>query len=139
PGNFWPNPSFESGSNLDQTNGVPTGWNNYNSGSSIITQVSTNNYVSATHALALFDNDPVNYGSWYSWPPISLVGQVNPGQTLNLQWFQLYSITNGDFRVTFSFYNAATNDVADISFQVTGNSPGWQGAVAGSGFTKVNQ
>lgn len=141
-GNFWPNPSFESGSNLDQTNGVPTGWNTYNSGSSIITQVTTNNYVSATHALAVVDNDPLNYGSWYFYPPISLSGHANPGDTLNLQWFQLYSIDTNDgdgMRVTFSFYNAATNDVDDISYQVNGNSPGWQGAVAGSGFTKVNQ
>jgi len=142
PGNFWPNPSFESGSNLDQTNGVPTGWNTYNSGSSVITQVTTNNYVSATHALAVVDNDPLNYGSWYYYPPISLIGHANPGDTLSLQWFQLYSIDTNDgdgMRVTFSFYNAVTNDVDDISYQVNGNSPGWQGAVAGSGFTKVNQ
>jgi hypothetical protein len=137
-GNFWPNPSFESGSNLDQTSGVPTGWNKYNSGSSTICQVTTNNYVSASHALAVVDNDPLNYGSWYS-DKVSLIGHANPGDTLNLQWFQLYSITNDNMRVTFSFYNAGGSDVSDISFQVTGHSPGWQGAVAGSGFTKVNQ
>jgi len=138
PGNFWPNPSFELGTNLDQTNGVPTGWNVYNSGSSIICQVTTNNYVSATHALAVVDNDPANYGSWYS-DKVSLSGHAAPGDTLNLQWFQLYSISNDNMRVTFSFYNAESNDVSDISYQVTGNSPGWQGAVVGSGFTKVNQ
>ncbi|SPE52220.1 exported hypothetical protein [Verrucomicrobia bacterium] len=138
PGNFWPNPSFELGSNLDQTNGVPTGWNTYNSGSSIICQVTTNNYVSASHALALVDNDPLNYGSWYS-DQVSLTGHASPGDTLSVQWFQLYSITNDNMRVTFSFYNAGGSDVSDVSFQVTGNSPGWEGAVAGSGFTKVNQ
>jgi hypothetical protein len=139
PGNWWPNPSFESGTNLNQTNGVPTGWNFYNSGSPYITQVTTNNYVSTTHALAVVDNSPVDYGSWYS-DQVSLSGHANPGDTINAQWFQLYSITNGDFRVTFSFYNASgSTDVGDISFQVTGNSPGWQGAVAGSGFTEVNQ
>jgi hypothetical protein len=137
-GNFWPNPSFELGSNLDQTNGVPTGWNFYNSGSSYITQVTTNNYVSATHALVVVDNDTNNYGSWYS-TPVSLSGIASPGGTLNLQWFQLYSITNGNMRVTFSFLNAGGNDVDDISFQVSGNSPGWQGAVVGSGFTAANQ
>ncbi len=138
PQNFWPNPSFESGTNLDQTNGNPAGWNIYNSGASLICEVTTNNYVSATHALAVVDNDPVNYGSWYS-DLVSLSGVAKPGQALNLQWFQLYSISNGDMRVTFSFYNAAGNDVDDISYQVSGNSPGWQGAVAGSGFTRVNQ
>jgi hypothetical protein len=137
-GNFWPNPSFESGTNLDQTNGNPTGWNFYDSGASFICEVTTNNYVSATHALALVDNDPANYGSWYS-DLVSLSGVANPGDTLNLQWFQLYSISNGDMRVTFSFYNAAGNDIDDISYQVSGNSPGWQGAVAGSGFTRVTQ
>jgi hypothetical protein len=138
PGNFWPNSSFESGTNLDQTNGNPTGWNIFDSGSASICQVTTNNYVSATHALALVDNDPNSYGSWYS-DLVSLSGHANPGDTLNVQWFQLYSITNDNMRVTFSFYNAGGSDVDDISFQVTGNSPGWQGSVAGSGFTKVNQ
>jgi hypothetical protein len=138
PGNFWTNSTFELGTDLDQTNGVPAGWNFYNSGSSYITQVTTNNYVSATHALVVVDNDTNNYGSWYS-DLISLSSHASPGGTLNVQWFQLYSITNGQMRVTFSFYNSGGNDVQDISYQVTGNSPGWQGAVAGSGFTEVNQ
>jgi hypothetical protein len=139
-GNVWPNPSFESGTNLNQTNGVPTGWNEYDSGSnSFITQVTTNNYVSYDHALAVVDNDTNNYGSWYS-DMVSLSGCTNSSGTMNVQWFQLYSISNGDMRVTFSFYNAAGNDdLQDVSYQVTGNSPGWQGAVAGSGFTPVNE
>jgi hypothetical protein len=138
PGNFWPNPSFESGTNLDQTNGIPTGWNTYNSGTAYVTQITTNNYVSATHALTVVDNDPLHYGSWYS-DLVSLSGHAKPGSALNVQWFQLYSITNDNMRVTFSFYNAAGNDISDVSFQVTGNSPGWTGAVEGSSFTKVNQ
>ncbi len=117
---------------------MPTGWNFYNSGSSYITQVATNNYVSATHALTVVDNDPLNYGSWYS-DLVSLSGQATPGGTLNVQWFQLYSVTNGQMRVTFSFFDASSNHLEDISYQVTGNSPGWQGAVVGSGFTEVNQ
>ncbi len=138
-GNVWPNPSFESGTNLDQTTGVPVGWNLYNSGSSNITQVTTNNYVSATHALTVVDNDPDNYGSWYS-DKVPLTGYTNSSGTMNAQWFQLYSITNGNMRVTFSFYNASgSTDLGDVSYQVTGNSPGWHGAVAGSGFTAVNQ
>jgi hypothetical protein len=138
PNNFWPNPSFESGTNLDQTNGIPTGWNVYNSGSSYITQIATNNYVSASHALEVVDNDSGNYGSWYS-DLIPLAGHAKPGGSLNVQYYQLYSISKDNMRVTFSFYNAASKDVGDISFQVTGNSPGWRGAVEGSSFTKVNQ
>jgi hypothetical protein len=138
-GNVWPNPSFEVGTNLDQTNGLPTGWNIYNSGKPYITQVTTNNFVSATHALTVVDNDVNNYGSWYS-DKVPLSGFMNSSRTINVQWFQLYSVTNGEMRVTFSFYNASGNtDLGDISYQVTGNSPGWQGAVEGSGFTAVNQ
>ena len=40
---------------MDETTGVLSGWNLYNSGSSNITQVTTNNYVSATHALTVVD------------------------------------------------------------------------------------
>ena len=135
PGNFWPNPSFESGSNLDQTNGVPTGWNSYNSGSSTITQITTNNYVSASHALAVVDNDSGAYGSWYS-NHAPLTNNAIAGSILNLQWFELYSITNGDFRVVFTFFDGGGNGLGDNNFVVNGNSGGWQGAVAGSGFTK---
>ena len=97
-----------------------------------------NNYVSASHALASVDNDPNNYGSWYS-DQVSIVGHANPGDTLNLQWFELYSITNGEMRVVFTFFNAGGGGLGDINYVVNGNSAGWQGAVAGSGFTKRNQ
>jgi hypothetical protein len=138
PGNFWPNPSFELGTNLDQTNGVPTGWNLYNSGSSYITQVTTNNYVSASHALAVVDNDTGAYGSWYS-DHAPLTNTAVAGSILNLQWFELYSITNGDFRVVFTFFDGGGNGLGDNNFVVNGHSAGWQGAVVGSGFTQVNQ
>jgi hypothetical protein len=51
PNNFWPNPGFEVGTNLDQTNGVPAGWI-ANGDDPTICQVTTNNSVSPTHALA---------------------------------------------------------------------------------------
>ncbi|HVU27003.1 MAG TPA: hypothetical protein VHG71_04620 [Verrucomicrobiae bacterium] len=136
-GNFWPNPSFEAGANLDSSNGTPTGWNRGGSDGSI-DQITTNNYVSSSHALEVVDNDPNNYGSWYS-DQISLAGLANPGDALNLQWFELYSVTNGEMRVTFSFYDSGGNDVSDISYTATGNSAGWQGVVAGSGFTRRNE
>lgn len=136
-GNFWPNPSFESGTNLDQTNGVPTGWNFYNSGTSIICQVTTNNYVSASHALTVVDNDSGAYGSWYS-NHAPLTNSAVAGSTLNLQWFELYSITNGEMRVVFTFFDGGGNGLGDNNYVVNGNSAGWQGAVAGSGFTKRN-
>jgi hypothetical protein len=82
PGNFWTNSSFELGTNLEQTNGLPAGWTNYNSGNTYITQVTTSNYVSATHALVVIDNDAKNYGSWYS-DLFPLSGHAKPGDTLN--------------------------------------------------------
>jgi len=54
-GNFWHNPTFESGENLDQPGGTPTFWQRGGSNTSI-DQVTTANSVSATHALAV--NDP---------------------------------------------------------------------------------
>ena len=53
--NFWPNPKFEIGANLDQTNGTPTGWVR-NGSDPTICQVTTNNFTSPTHALAVIDN-----------------------------------------------------------------------------------
>ena len=50
PNNFWPNPGFELGTNLNQTNGVPTGWN-ADGGDPTFCQVTTDNSVSATHSL----------------------------------------------------------------------------------------
>src|SRR5674476_815904 len=42
PNNFWPNPGFELGVNLDQTNGVPTDWT-AGGGDPTMCQVTTNN------------------------------------------------------------------------------------------------
>ena len=82
---------------------------------------------------------PLHYGSWYS-DHAPLTNTAIAGSILNLQWFELYSITNGEMRVVFTFFDGGGNSLGgDHNFVVTGNSPGWQGAVAGSGFTKRNQ
>src|SRR5207244_6716046 len=66
PGNFWLNSTFETGSGLDQTNGAPSNWNRGGSDTTIC-QVTTNNYTSSTHALALVDpSSPTKFGEWYS-------------------------------------------------------------------------
>ena len=79
PNNFWPNAAFENGSNLDQTNGTPAGWNQGGSDPTIC-QVTTNASVSPTHALMLSDSDTGNYGEWYS--DLNLAGLANPGDAL---------------------------------------------------------
>ena len=135
-GNLWPNASFENGDNLDSADGTPSGWNR--GGNDVaICRVLTNNYVSAGHALAVVDSSLTGYGEWYS--DLGLSGKANPGDTLNLQWFELYSITNGEMRVTVLFFNAQTNVVQENHFVVTGKSALWQGAIEGSGFTQRNQ
>ena len=136
PGNFWPNASFETGSNLDTLTGTPAGWNRGGSLGSIC-QVTTNNYVSASHALIVSDADAGNYGEWYA-DQISLAGHANPGDSLILQWFELYSVTNGEMRVTVTFFDSGGTSVGDQSFTESGQSPGWQGAISGSGFTLRN-
>src|SRR5262249_36356318 len=61
-GNFFPNPTFELGLQLDDPAfGSPLGgWQRGGSASSI-DQIITSNSVSPTHALALVDNDSANY------------------------------------------------------------------------------
>ncbi len=136
-GNFWSNSAFETGSNLDLATGSPTGWTRSGSKTNIC-QVSTNNYVSSGHALAVIDTTAADYGEWDS-DLVSLSGRANPGDVVTVQWFELYSITNGEMRVTIGFYGAAGAFVAETHFVTTGQSPGWQGTLARSGFTKRTQ
>jgi hypothetical protein len=130
-GNFWVNSTFETGSNLDQTNGMPANWNLGGSDSSI-DQVTTNNYTSPTHALAVVDFNASGYGEWYS--DVSLSGHANPGDLLDVQWSEMYGITNGEMRLTVAFLDAAGNSITQTPFLVSSNSAGWVGAIAGSSF-----
>src|SRR5260221_377176 len=100
PNNFWPNSAFESGSSLDSPTGTPTGWNRGGSDTTIC-QVTTNNFVSASHALIVSDADTNNYGEWYS--DLLLTGVASPGAPLNLQWFELYNVTGGEMRLSVLF------------------------------------
>lgn len=137
PGNIWFNSSFETGTNLDQTNGTPTGWVRAGTDRTIC-QVTTNNYVSASHALMVdHSGTAASYGEWDG--DFVLPGNVGPGTVLNVQWFELYSVTNGAMRLTFSFLDSSRNSIQSTDFNtIIGQSAGWQGAIAGSGFTKRN-
>ncbi len=135
-GNFWTNATFENGTSLDSPTGTPTGWNRGGSDGSIC-QVTTNNYTSASHALMVSDADTNNYGEWYS--DLTLSGHANPGDALTVQWFELFNITNGEMRVSVLFFDSGNNVVQQNHFTATGQSAGWQGAIAGSGFTRRNQ
>jgi len=136
-GNLFPNPTFEEGDNLDNpTAALPAGiWSRGGSDGSI-DQVSTGNSVSPTHSLSLLDNNEAGYGEWYGFLPLT---GVVPGDVLNFQWFQLYSVTNGNMRLTFAFTDAGNGQLESHDFNVYGDSPGWTGTVAGSSFERVNQ
>jgi hypothetical protein len=131
-GNFWPNATFELGASLDQTNGTPAGWNRGGTDTSI-SQVINTNFTSATHALALVDLNPNGYGEWYA--DLALSGNASPGDLVDVQWSQLYGITNGEMRVTVQFFNASNSIVGETHFTATGQSPGWLGDIVGSPFT----
>src|SRR5450755_4379599 len=144
PGNFWVNSNFESGSNLDQTNGTPANWTR-GGGDPTIDQVTTSNSVSSSHSLAVIDNNGnsvTGYGEWDS--DVSLIGNANPGDMLDIQWFQMYHMNvavlnpNNVMRLTVQFFNASSVVVGTTDFSTIGstNSPGWTGTIASSTFTK---
>lgn len=135
-GNFWVNPTFENGNNLDQPNGTPANWNRGGSDASI-DQVTTNNSVSPTHALAVVDSSATDYGEWYS--DVLLSGHANPGDRLDVQWSEMYGITNGEMRLTVGFFTAGGSFLAETHFVASGNSAGWLGTIGGSSFVKRQQ
>src|SRR5688500_12862605 len=134
PGNFWPNPAFEEGENLDAPNGTPTGWRRGGSAPDFcqVAQIGP----SPNHALAVVDEDN-RYGEWYS--DVSLAGRVTAGDKLDVQWFELYEVSGSEMRVTILFLSAS-GGVVDVKHFVTrGTSEGYTGDLATSTFTKHNE
>jgi hypothetical protein len=137
-GDFFPNSTFENGAQLDNpTLAVPAGGWQRGGSSSSIDQVTTNNSVSHTHSLTVLDNDTGNYGEWYLF--MNLSGLVTNNDVVDIQYYQLYSITNGNMRLSFAFLDAGNNTLFGTDFNVTGQSPGWLGTIAGSPFQQQSQ
>ena len=136
-GNFWVNPSFELGTGLDQTDGSVSNWNR-GGNTPAICQVITENFSSSSHALALIDNTAGEfYGEWYS--DVQLAGKASPGDTLNLQWFEMYNLSGTEMRLTTLFFNAADGVVGETHFVTSGTTnEGWKGSIQSSTFTKRN-
>jgi hypothetical protein len=139
PGNFWVNSTFELGTDLDQTNGTPANWTR-GGGDTTIDQVTTDNFVSPSHSLAVIDNNINDYGEWYS--DVSLIGNATNGQALNIQWFEMYNVSAGsqnEMRLTVQFFNATNAQVGETHFVTSGtSSAGWVSTIADSTFTKRN-
>jgi hypothetical protein len=137
-GNFFPNPTFENGDNLDNpTAALPAGnWSRGGSDGSI-DQVSTVNSVSPTHSLSLVDNNASGYGEWYGYFTLSGVGTDD---VLDVQWFQLYDIADGSMRLSFRFTDAVNGELGSgVDFNANGQTPGWLGTLATSPFERRNE
>src|SRR5579859_7375302 len=93
--NFWPNSAFQSGTNLDAVDGsgTPTGWVR-NGSDTNIDQVTPVILADSTNAIMVNDNDANNYGEWDSY--ISLAGLVQAGDTINIQYSEMYSVQGGE-------------------------------------------
>ena len=134
-GNFWHNPTFETGTDLNMPTGTPEFWNRGGNDGTIL-QPSTANSVSPTHSLAVIKPIAGPFGEWYS--DLSLVGLATFGDTLDLHWHEIYSVSNGEMRVTVRFLDAAGSG-PDNHFVVTGDSSGWAGSVASSTFSERSE
>jgi hypothetical protein len=134
--NFWPNPTFEEGAQLDNpTAGLPLGWNRGGSdsrGDVILHDKAT----SPTHALALVDTNSNGYSEWYA--SISLAGIAMTGDSLDLQWQQVFD-TTGVMRLTVLFFDASGAIAGQNNFSVNGQSQDWSGDLATSPFEKRNE
>lgn len=142
-GNFWPNPTFEAGTNGNLVTGTPDFWNRGGADGSIL-QWSTANSVSPTHSLAI--NKPVAgpYGEWYE--DVNITGFAHPGNTIGLQWSEMYSIgsadtNHGEMRLTVRLLDGGGGgpNSGDHHFVVSGNSAGWAGSPGASTFTLRNE
>lgn len=136
PGNFWPNPTFEIGAQLDNPlAGQPAGWNRGGTNPRL-DQVLSSNSVSPSHALAVIDDDANGFGEWYQ--SLNLEGKAKPGDTLNLQWHEIFD-TTGTMRFSFLFFDSANAILTQQHFLVNGQSDGWKGSIAASTWTKRNE
>ena len=91
-GNFWPNSTFEAGTELDTAAGTPSSWNRGGSNGAIC-EVTAATSVSPTHALFLNDQDASSYGEWYA--DQSLSGFATPGDVLELRWSEKFEVIGG--------------------------------------------
>ena len=120
-GNVWPNPTFESGDALDSSSGTPVGWNRGGNNAALC-EVSVANAVSPTHSLLVNDTDTEGYAEWYS--DLDLAGVAGSGDQVDIQWYQIYSTSGGEMRVTVLFFTSADTVAGTFHFVVNGDSPG---------------
>lgn len=80
---------FETGENLDRSNGTPRGWLRGGLRRDLL-QVAR---LGGNHALAAFDDNVQSFGEWFIDVPVR--DKVKPGETLTLEWKEMFSIGKG--------------------------------------------
>jgi hypothetical protein len=68
-------------------------------------------------------------------------GLVGDNDAVDVQWYQLYSVTNGSMRLSFAFLDGSGNTLwaQDFNTPASTNSPGWTGNIATSPFQQQFQ
>ena len=81
----------------------------------------------------------MNYGEWYVF--YNTVGLIGDNDAVDVQWYQIYSVTNGNMRLSFAFQDSLGNTLwgQDFNTQNSTNTPGWTGSASTSPFQKVSQ
>ena len=89
----------------------------------------------------MLDNDSNNYGEWYLSPAVDLSGLVSDNDVVDIQWFQIYSVSNGSMRLSFAFLDSSGTQLTSKDFNTSsaGTNSGWNGIVAASSFEKQFQ
>jgi signal transduction histidine kinase len=89
PGTLLFSSRFEVAKELDQPLAVPRGWMRDGSKPSTALLLRSDE-LKPLHVLAVVDTDPNTWGAWRTDPDSSVA--VHPGDTLTLQWNEMYSI-----------------------------------------------
>src|ERR1051325_8301370 len=89
--------------------------------------------MSSAQAIALVDTNTADFGQWFS--PMRLFGKAVPGDLIEVQWWEMFSVTNGEMSVSIHFFNGG-KFLNYIDYVIRGQSSGWNGSPGSSFFTK---
>lgn len=87
--NFWPNPAFDDGENLDQPDGQPNGWTR-GGFTQKIAQVLTLPQSAQGRVLALVDDNPRSGAEWRC--DLALRGLAEGGSSVTVEWKESFTV-----------------------------------------------
>jgi hypothetical protein len=77
------------------------------------------------------------YGEWHS--DVALDGHASGGDTLDMQWYEMYNLDGSQMRLTVLFFNASDSVVGHTHSVTSGTTgAGWISTIEDSTFTKRN-